>query len=335
MGIIFDVCPILPMEQSLTLFDKRSCLGNSLVRPDGKMLEAFSSSELEDAHPKVLDAALSPFLEEIAFHSKFTGKFLLKKSGLTDEFWHNNITLPSENALDDYLIFLAKNGRCEIRKPNKNDLAYIRAFSVATQDRQHNWSYLKRVESASLSNENFEIEAEAKDAQREKAWSTFLQERREAEAAQIEKAQREEADILRHEVWLEADARAAASNIPANEVLLHSDEQPAAPQGTIGWLKNKVCGVYSWCAENPKEAIVLGIGTGVLSWLVYKNYIGENANPVQHVIESVQQQVIQPVQQVIQPVQQVIQPMHAPKRVYVPYYARAGMGLSNGLGNLR
>jgi hypothetical protein len=278
--IVLSSCalqPVFAMEQSLTLFHKRACVGNLLVRPDGKMLQDFSSSELEDAHPKVLDATHSPFLEEIAFHSKFTGKFWLKKAGLTDEFWHNNSTLPSENVFDDYLIFLAKNGRCAIRKPNKNDLASICAFSSAIHDRRHNWSYLKRLEPISVIAHNNEYAVQVNDERNRESvlWDVFEADIKEDEEGEwLEQLKNEYEDLLHSD--------GIACSFPRWEWLdlshVNNVNNAPIPQSR---------GIYAWCTENPKKTIGLAIGTGVLGWLVYKYYTREDTNPVQQVIQRV------------------------------------------------
>ena len=362
IGLVFS--PLLAME--LARFDERPCVGNLLVRPDGIKLSDLSLSELQDSHPKVVDAGLYPFLEKIIAESHFTGKFWLKKSGSTDEFWHNNRTLSNENALDGYLILLAKNGRCKVSKPMKHDVIGIRAFSSVADDKYHNWSYFKKAELASLNNENLvvkkdalAIEVAAKNAQREKNWSIFEGERRESEMARIETemARCEEEDAWADErAWLEVGAGVA----PGERILQRQGDiifiplrppfEPA-PQSIIERLQNRAYGICSWCVENPKKTFGLAIGTGVLSWLAYKNYIGEEPvqkaiqfvqeiKPVQYVVESVQQ-VTQPIQQAVESVPQVIEVVqqYVPNAIYGPAYTRGGlrggpslMGLRNGIG---
>jgi hypothetical protein len=204
-----NVCDFLPR------------LGNSLVRQDGTKLEDFSLAELQDSHPKVLDANLYPVLEELAVNSNFTGKFWLSKVDLPDDSQDLNYVLSLENMADDYLICIAKNGRCELRKPRKEDCVGIRG-----------WSYLKLVSSLAsnpVRNENLNNNNNAP---------------------------------IRHVIAYSASAELIID--PAVVIT-----QPV-PHSIISWLKNKVYGGYTWCVNNPKKALGIAIGAGVVIWYLVK-----------------------------------------------------------------
>ncbi len=146
IGMIFNVCPILAMERSLTL----ARVGNSLVRPDGKTLEDLSLNMLLDTHPKVIDATFYSEFAEMVSRTKLTGQFCFTNLKLTKGFWDANIKLPKK-VLENCFIVSVKNGRCKERNPTKDD---IRVLSSAIEDGKHNWSYFRPVHITHNNDEN-------------------------------------------------------------------------------------------------------------------------------------------------------------------------------------